>query len=1217
MTSLNSEFTLLSLEIVLERVSTLTLRIQQGQDLEDIVQWALDDTRMLLQTDRLLIYRFLGEEESVIVFESVSPEWLSFRGQLISEPWFKATWLEHCQQGKTTIISDIRDGTIAPCSAELLEQLQVRAHVVIPILSRSKLWGLLIVHHCRSPREWHPLEVQYLQQIALQFSVAIQQADLRQFNPHLLTAKEQVRELGELTEQQQASLALQEREYYYAQVLNAVQDMVFCKAPGSMVVYANQAACDYYQMTLEQLRGITDVPFNQLDFTQQYLQDDLHVFTTGEVIDRLEEPNQAPNGEVHYFHTVKSPIFDAEGQVIQIVGVSRDVTAHKQAKEQLQTLSDRLNLAVEAAKMGIWDWDMVTHRVSGNDRLYELYGISRCEWNETYEAWQACIHPEDLPHYQAATEQAIAGESVYPIEFRIILPDGTLRHLEFHALIVRTTEGEAIRQIGIYLDISERKAAEVALREQQQFTEQLAESTLAMLYVYDLVQQRTLYCNSQIETVLGYSPQEMLALDDICFARLIHPEDLPKVIENHQTLLHLQDQEFVELEYRMRHKTGEYRWLLERSKLLNRTPEGNPKQRVGVAIDITVLKETQITLRQQTEREHLLMAIAQDIRQTLDLEQILHTAVTGVRQFLQVDRVVIYRFEPDWNCTIVAESVTTAQLSLLGLHITAAYFEGAQAQSSLQGEVTAIDDIDTATLEAAQVELMEQLQVRAKLVVPILQQNSLWGLLVAHHCQAPRHWEPFEIQLQQQLATQIAIAIQQSELYQQVQTLNASLELQVQERTAQLEQALQFEELLKRITDKVRDSLDEQQILQTVIEELASGLQVEACDTGMYNAEQTTSTVAYEFTRTLSPTQGQTLEIVASPYTGVYSSLLQGQVCYFCDVLLNSLHTQEQLLTVLACPIQDERGVLGDIWLFKSCQQEFNELESRLVQQVANQCAIALRQSRLYQAAQAQVQELERLNQLKDDFLSTVSHELRSPMSNIKMATQMLEITLNHLGILADESNLVHRYFKVLREEGQREITLINDLLDLTRLDAGTEPLQVIDINLQDYIPELSRTFVERMQQQQQQFVLQIPHSLPPLMTDLPYFERILAELLHNACKYTPAGETITVSAQGTPKSLEIRVSNTGVEIAPVELDRIFDKFYRIPNNDPWKYGGTGLGLALVKKLTERLGGTIRVESTSGQTTFILEFDSTACAKSNSRIAYHQIESNSPNNIYE
>ena len=245
--------------------------------------------------------------------------------------------------------------------------------------------------------------------------------------------------------------------------------------------------------------------------------------------------------------------------------------------------------------------------------------------------------------------------------------------------------------------------------------------------------------------------------------------------------------------------------------------------------------------------------------------------------------------------------------------------------------------------------------------------------------------------------------------------------------------------------------------------------------------------------------------------------------------------------------------------------------------------------NQFYQSAQAQVQELERLNQLKDDFLSTVSHELRSPMTSIKMATQMLDISLNHLGLLDDESSTISRYVKILQEEGQREINLINDLLDLTRLESGTEPLTLNTIAFQVYIPHLLEAFSERTRQQRQQLVVQIPDSLPAYITDVSYLERILTELLHNACKYTPEGEKIEVMVQPTSEMLVICISNSGVEIAAAEHDRIFDKFYRIPNSDPWKHGGTGLGLTLVKKLTMRLGGKIRVESGSGQTVFILE----------------------------
>jgi diguanylate cyclase (GGDEF)-like protein/PAS domain S-box-containing protein len=190
--------------------------------------------------------------------------------------------------------------------------------------------------------------------------------------------------------------------------------------------------------------------------------------------------------------------------------------------------------------------------------------------------------------------------------------------------------------------------------------------------------------------------------------------------------------------------------------------------------EVVKRKRAETALKQQNVREHLMTAITQRIHQSLNLEEILNTTVAEVRQFLQADRAFIYRFELDQSGLIVVESVVADWKPILGLKIRDACFVEPGGKANQQGWAQATEDIYTADLSQRHLDLLSKLQVRANLVVPIPQAEKLWGLLVAQQCSSPRKWQSFEINLLQQLAVQAAIAIQQSELYHQVQHLATS-----------------------------------------------------------------------------------------------------------------------------------------------------------------------------------------------------------------------------------------------------------------------------------------------------------------------------------------------------------------------------------------------------------------------------------------------------------
>jgi signal transduction histidine kinase len=618
--------------------------------------------------------------------------------------------------------------------------------------------------------------------------------------------------------------------------------------------------------------------------------------------------------------------------------------------------------------------------------------------------------------------------------------------------------------------------------------------------------------------------------------------------------------------------------------------------------EIAKRQQVEAALQQQTEWARLTMAMQARIGQRFNLEEVLNTTVAEARKFLGADRVVVYKLEPNGMANAIAESVDPACISVVGMEINAALLQK-EVVSYCQGNPSVIHNTQLIDPTASDRFLQHQ-QVKASLTVPILYRSGgkaidpplLWGLLAIHQCCKARFWPQIEVELLQQLATQFSVAIGQSQLYQQVVQLTTNLESQVQQQTAQLQKFLDFEATLKRISDDVRDTLDEKQILQTAVWELAVVLNTHCCNTGLYDAQLATSTIAYEYTQNIDTVQGQVIQMQDFPEG--YQQLLQGQHFQFCE-----LGSQWRApLAMLACPICDDRGTIGDLWLFKQLEAGFDDLEIRLVQQVANQCAIAIRQARLFQSAQAKIQELETLNRYKDDFLGTVFHELRTPLANMKMAIQMLgTILLRDRSALAQPKQLevistkVNRYLQILHNECDRELNLINKLLDL-QISGNAQPLVLTAIQLQDWLPQFVEPFQVRSSNYKQSLLLDIPPDLPRLICEPSSLSRIMAELLNNACKYTPAGEKILVRAKvlqawdaASVPMMQIDVSNWGVEIPASEIPRIFEKFYRIRAHDVWNQGGTGLGLALVEQLVTRLGGKISVESLARQTCFIVK----------------------------
>ena len=241
----------------------------------------------------------------------------------------------------------------------------------------------------------------------------------------------------------------------------------------------------------------------------------------------------------------------------------------------------------------------------------------------------------------------------------------------------------------------------------------------------------------------------------------------------------------------------------ETGKIVLLLPEGR---------DITESKQVQVALRQQVERERLIAQMQSRIRSSLDLKDILKTTVAEVREFLATDRVIIFRFRPDWNGDVVVESVGEEWMPLMGMEIEDCCFANTYIGQYLKGRIRSVEDIHASNFAECHVNFLAECQVKANLVVPIVQQGiehrdgnsscqlpKLWGLLIAHHCSAPRQWQQFDMDLLSQLATQVAIAIEQSLLYQQLAAANQQLDgLANLDSLTQLANRRRFDEVINR-----------------------------------------------------------------------------------------------------------------------------------------------------------------------------------------------------------------------------------------------------------------------------------------------------------------------------------------------------------------------------------------------------------------------------------
>jgi PAS domain S-box-containing protein len=453
---------------------------------------------------------------------------------------------------------------------------------------------------------------------------------------------------------------------------------------------------------------------------------------------------QTAKGTPKWWEVVVTPLLDTEGKPEKLLSVSRDISDRKQKEQALLESNQQIVNILESITDAFYAVDHQWRFTYLNQQAEQLLQRSREEllgkniWDEFPEAVNLAFFEQ---YHQAVSQQvSVQFEEFYP---------PLNGWFKLHAY--PSQDGLSV----YFEDITERKRTEQEVQDLATALENAVEGISRLD-----TQGRYISVNKAYANAVGYQPEEMIGME---WPHTLHPEDRSKLMAAYGQML---IDGKVEIEARGIRKDGSIFY----KQLVMISAYDEQKQFIGhhcFMKDISDRKLAEAQLQRQNKRSQLFADITLKIRQSLQIEEILQTTVTEVQEFLQADRVLIFRLWPNGYGQIVTEAVAPPWPSVINQNITDECFGSEYLQKYHQGRIYTIDDIEETKVQHCLMQFMQQFGVKAKLVMPVLLKEELWGLLVAHQCSSPRKWSTSEIELLQQLADQIGIALAQAQLLEQ------------------------------------------------------------------------------------------------------------------------------------------------------------------------------------------------------------------------------------------------------------------------------------------------------------------------------------------------------------------------------------------------------------------------------------------------------------------
>ncbi|MFB2892872.1 PAS domain-containing protein [Aerosakkonemataceae cyanobacterium BLCC-F50] len=913
-----------------------------------------------------------------------------------------------------------------------------------------------------------------------------------------------------------------------------------------------------------------------------------------------------------------------------------DITQRKQAEAALQASEERYRYLAEATPQIVWTTDANGMATYFNPNWYEYTGMSEAE--SLGLGSTKALHPDDRDRVLQQWLIAIERGQSYEMEIRLRRRDGVYHWFLCRGLPVRNASDRIVSWVGTNTDIDNQKHIEEALRQSQERLSLALRSAQAGMWQWFKVDNATIWSDENFR-LLGYQPGECPSTYE-SWLQAVHPDDREMVQQAVQQTL--EENSSLYFEYRACLPDGSVRWLADIGQITY-DEQGNQDGMIGIQIDISKRKQSELERERSeavlnaflTASPIALTLFDQDLRFIYANEAL--AQINGLPLWQHLGRT-LWDVLPDMASQFapMLQQIIKTQEPVLNLefsgnvqpgvyrHTIANHFPVCLPSGEVLGVGVTVTDISP--LKRVEAEL-RQSEERLSLALQAANQglydlNMQTGdMVVSPQYARMLGYEPEEFQETNAKWRNRLHPDDVEMVYRIYQEYIAGMhnEFRVEFRQGtktgrwiwilsvgkivawdkednpirmlgthtDISDRKQAEQVLQQHTERLN-------LLYETTSDLLSAERPLDLMNRLFNRLSKLMDLHYYYQFKLVD-KSEKSYLVLMNYSGIseeqaklFETIEIGQaVCGLVaqqrrQIVLNQAEIKSHLNAQAIClmgitaysgqPLMVHGRLLGTLSFASLTRTQFTPEEVNLLQAISEQVAIALDRAELVASLQQQTEDLAQANRVKDEFLAVLSHELRSPLNPILGWTKLLQTG-------KFDAQKTKQALEVIERNAKQQTQLIDDLLDISKILRGKLILRESPVNLALTIEAALETVRLAAEAKNIQIETEFDSVLPPVLGDGGRLQQIVLNLLSNAIKFTPNGGQVEVYLKKVNSEAQIQVKDNGKGITPDFLPYVFESFRQEDGKITRKFGGLGLGLAIVRQLTELHGGTVSVQS--------------------------------------